>query len=868
MTWWHALLRRQQRDRELDAELRYHFDRLIDDHVRSGLDPREARRRATLQFGGVDHLKETCRDERGFRCLSSLAHDVRFAARFMRRDPGFTLTAVAVLGLGIGVNNMFFTILHAHTMRGMPIPGAERVVTLSVAEKAGRERGVSRIEYEALEAGARTASRVAAFVSHPVIVEEAGYAPERVSAGFVSASLFDLVSVRPAFGRSFGAGDDQPGANGLAILTESIWRSRYGADPGVMHRSIEVDGKPVHVIGVAPDRSGIPTVADIWLPLSQLAPAQNADAPHPPSLQVLARLRDDVMIADAAAEFDAIVARANAGTAAQDSLRVRAVPVNERYFGRATDPVWLAFLAAGTLVVLISCANVAILLLGRCAARGREMAIRASLGASRARMTRQLLVEGTALATLGGLLGLGVSIASIRVFSSAIPAGVLPYWIEYTVDGRIVLVLAAVSLATVLAFALAPALQLSGVDVNRVLKAGGPAGGERRSSRLISAVLTAELAVTVVLLSHLTLAIGASAPPPAEEAIAEAGLVTAAITLPAERYPTPESRDALYRRLRERMDTAATHVSVATRLPLTGAEDARVWTGERPDPAEDAPAVPVVGVGPGYFSALGLTMRQGREFTDADGLHAAAYAVVNERFVAQFLEGRAGPGERIGIQRTATGDEPVIVTIVGVAPDIRQRPSAQPEAVVYLPYRAEAAPTAWLVARGPGDPGALVSLLRRELQVVDRSLPLYRTQSMVQVMRDAEWNGRVSRRLILFLNLVAVVLATGGLFTVAAWHVAQRIPEIGLRMALGARSRHIVRTILRRTALQLGAGFAAGIGLAKVWGSVFGGGAPQLNHPGTVLIIAGILTLAGIAASAVPAWRATRLDPVAALRRN
>jgi hypothetical protein len=345
--------------------------------------------------------------------------------------------------------------------------------------------------------------------------------------------------------------------------------------------------------------------------------------------------------------------------------------------------------------------------------------------------------------------------------------------------------------------------------------------------------------------------------------------VTAAVTLPADRYRTPELRDALFRRLRERVEAVpATHLAVATRLPLTGADDARVWTGEQPDLAEDAPTVAVVGVGPNYFSALGLAMREGREFTDADGLPASPHAVVNERFVQRFLQGHRAPGERVGLERPAFGDELVSLTIVGVAPDIRQRPSAQPEPVIYLPYRADAAPTAWLIARGPGDTGALTSLLRRELQGLDGSLPIYRTQSIAQVMRDAEWNGRVSRRLMLFLNLVAVVLATGGLFTVAAWHVAQRVNEIGLRMALGARSRHIVRTILRRTALQLVVGFATGLALAKLWGAVFGSGATQLNHPGTLLIIVGILTLAGIAASAVPAWRATRLDPVAALRHD
>ena len=863
---------RHRRDDRLSEEVETHLSLLADEYIERGMTAAEARQAARRTFGGVDQVKAAYREQRGLPLVDAVAQDLRFAARLLRRDRGFAATAVFVLGVGIGVNNMFFTIFNAHTLRGLPIPAVDRVVYVSTFDDRNPDLGVSYPDYLDLRDGTQSFASVAAFTSGPVAVAGDGRAAERFEAAFVSANAFDVIRASPALGRAFTSGEDALGAAPVAMLSTGAWHSRYGGDASILGRSILVDGAPATIVGVIDDRCGLPSTPDVLLPLARAAVVATQDRAAR-RLSVFGRLRDGVTVAEARAETEAIVDRlAREHPVTNRNLRGRAVPVNERYLGRMTEPAWLAFITAGCLVLLISSANVANLMLGRALHRTRELAIRTSLGASRGRLLRQLLIEGALLAALGGALGLGLSLAGARLFQSAIPDNVLPYWLDYTLDVRVVAALIAVSAATVFIFALLPAMQASKADVNRVLKDGGHGRrGTRGSGRWTSGFLTAEFALAFILLAAVVVSFRVARPSvPSEHVMQPEQVITAAVTLPAATYATAERRREFYRQLEERIRRipGAAAVSITSALPLMGAPQVPLDIPGRPPATEEAKiTVRTVSIGSNYFAALGLSLLRGRDFDNDDGLPGQAYAIVNERFAVRFFSGQDPIGEVVRlISGNATASTPL--TIVGIAPDIRQRPVAQPEPLVYTPFVAAPLPTATLLVRSSMAPDALVAPMRTEVQALDPNLPLYRIQTLEGVRHDAQWNGRLSQLLIHTITFIAVTLSMFGLYAVTAHGVSQRTQEIGVRMALGAQTRHVVLLIVRRAALQLALGFIAGIFCTIAWGSVFWSGSADVKATDleSLAIIAALLTTAATIACFVPARRATRLDPVVAIR--
>jgi predicted permease len=517
---------------------------------------------------------------------------------------------------------------------------------------------------------------------------------------------------------------------------------------------------------------------------------------------------------------------------------------------------------------------VANLVLATSLRRAREIAIRSSLGASRVRVLRQLLIEGTVLAVLGGGLGLGVSVASVRLFRSAIPENVLPYWLDYSLDARVFVALLGVSLGTVLVFALLPAVHASKADVTGVLKVGGsPGSGRRSTQRWATTFLAAEFGLAVVLLAQLTLSLHNNGPDlPSDEAIVSPDVLTAVVTLPGDRYRSPDERIEFFRQLKDRLspNAAIKAVSIASALPLHGAPEGRLDVeGRAPSSGGQAPTVRTVTIAPGYFDVFGLTLVRGRDFTEADGAPGAMHAIVNERLVREYFANEDPIGRRISLgSNDAAGTKGAWLTIVGIAPDIRQRPRADPDAVVYMPYRSDALSTATLLVRSVGNPD-LSSTLRRQVQALDSNLPLYRVRTMQQAIRDAQWNGRLSARLILALTFIAVALSTVGLYAVTAYGVRQRTHEIGLRIALGAGPRQIATVIARRVFVQVAIGFWAGVVCTMLWDRMFGGASPGAlaADPVSLSIVAGVLLLAATTACAVPIRRAIRLHPMTAMQQ-
>jgi len=418
VNWWQRLRNRDRLERELDAELQYHFEQQVDDNVRMGMSEPEARRRARLDLGGADQLKETCRDARGTRWVDDIGQDLRFAARLLLRDRWFTLPALIALALGIGMNGTMFTIVNA-MIRGLPIDRPERLLSVHARDGAGRWRGfgVSYLDFQDFQAATRTFSGLAAFSQSAMTLGDEGRAAERASAAYVSANAFQLLGDKPAIGRDFLADDDRPGAPPVVMLGSRIWRARYDADPAIIGRSVRVNGVPSTVIGVMPDGFRFPVVSDVWQPLRHL-PGVTHEARDTRALQVFGRLADGSTPGEAQAELATLAARLS-----------REYPATNRNTGAivtafpgdfAPDLILIALMIAVGCVLLVGCINVANLLLARSVGRSRELSVRVSLGATRSRIVRQLLVESALLALAAGAMGLGFALAGVRLFRNAV----------------------------------------------------------------------------------------------------------------------------------------------------------------------------------------------------------------------------------------------------------------------------------------------------------------------------------------------------------------------------------------------------------------------------------------------------------------
>jgi putative ABC transport system permease protein len=795
-----------------------------------------------------------------------LMQDIRFALRLLRRDRGFAATAIFVLAVGIGVNNMFFTILYAHTLRGLPIAGADRILYISTFDDRSPDRAMSYEDFTTIRDTARGLEAVAAFTTAPITIGGDSRAAERLDAAFVSANAFDVIGASPVRGRGFVSADDGGGAAAVAMIGARVWRSRYGGDAAIVGTSILVNGAPATIVGIAPDESGLPANGEIWLTLGQ-APGLVAQPRDVRTLRLLGRMREGARVADVRAEIEGIVNRLSREYApANRGLRARVIPIDEQYFGRLSHPAWRAFIAASCLVALISWANVANLMLARSVRRARELAIRASLGASRARLVRQMIIEGCVLAAAGGAAGFVVSLLGVQIFKTAIPERVLPYWIHYSVDGRVIAALILVSMVSVVAFALLPAVRVSKPDVNGVLKDGGRAGaGDRTTGRWSTAFLVAEFALAVVLLAQLVVNFRTQAPTvPSDRALDTRAIVTAAVAAPTAKYANPLPRTELFARLQDRVRAipGVTAVSIASAPPLSGAPEARLQIA-----GGDVGSVRSVVIGSGYFETLRVPLVRGRDFTEEDGRGQPA-AIVNEQFVSRFLAGRDPIGQQIALTAGDAGKAADMLTIIGVANNVRQRAVPEPDPMVYLPYRATAPANVVLLTRSSIDPAALVPLLRKEVLALDPDLPVYRIQTMADVMRNAQWNARVSQRLILLITFIAIALSTVGLYAVTAHGVNQRRQEIGVRMALGAQPRQVLMIVARRVVLHLVLGLAAGIVCTLAWQRMFTTERLDLSimEPGALGTIAATLTIAALIACYIPARRAIRLDPVTAIR--
>jgi putative ABC transport system permease protein len=883
--WVHRVLgtlRPRRRDRELEEELRLHLELATRDARRRGQTAGDAVRAARIRAGGVSQAMDALRDQRGLPSIDALVRDLRFGARMLTKDRWITLAAVVALAVGIAANNTVFTIVNALLLRDLPFDEPDRVV--AIGARAGNARtlnaGVSYADFQDWRAAVQTFDGLGAMRETTMNIGEDRVAPERFVGSYISANALGLVGQRPILGRDFVPDDDRRGAVPVVILGHSVWRNRYGSGPDVLGRTIRVNGVPSVVIGVMPEGFSFPTRSRLWQPLS-LLPDRMLASRDARDLSAFGRLAPDITIEQAAADLQGI-----AGTLAQQYPETNrdvapiVAPYRERSVGargRSTLPVLMGVVAV---VLLMACANVANLLLARAAVRSHEISVRMAIGAGRIQIIRQLLIESLLLAALAGAAGWGLSLTAIRAISSALSGNEigLPYWISFTVDGRVFAFSAGVCLATALLFGLVPALQTSRPGIANILgEAGRATAGTGRSRRWAHGLVVFQLALTPILLTGGGLMMRSIVAQYEMDPGVETGRVMwARVDLPDSKYPATEDRVRFYQQLDERLERVPGLVAaLASNAPFGGGAARNLWRDDEVAGREPRrPRVLMVTTGPRYFDAFRRRIVRGSELPLLEAGNAGSSVLLNEWLAAAVFPGEDPIGRRIRLTPlSGKPSGPEWFTIAGIAPDIRQSSTEDAsgrDGVVYVSYGTNPLPRASIVARSDADAPAVATVLREQVLAIDPDLPLFEVMTLDDLLAgsDERVGLRVFGTMFVVFAFVALLLATVGLYAVTAHAAAQRTREIGVRVALGAQAAHIWWLVTRSAAWQLGIGLSIGMagaaGTGQFLRSVLVG--TSAIDPVTLLAVAGLLAVVGLSACLLPARRALRLDPAAVLR--
>jgi len=861
--------------------------------MRGGMNRDEATRVARLETGlvSMDSVKERVRDVGWEVWIETLWQDVRFAARLLARDRGFTIAAVVALGLAIGLNASVFAIINAAFLRDVPLDEPERLLAIQLrdrnAPQPGRDAGglaltgpivgVSYADLREWREQTTSFEGLAANALGAMNLSADGAPAERFRGSYLTANTFRVLRVAPILGRDFADGDDEPGAPGALMLGYGVWQSRYAGDSSVIGRTVRVNDVPATIIGVMPPGFNYPAVDQMWQAISS-SPNFAKATRSTRNLSVVGRLKSGVDLTRAGAELDAVTARlADTFPDTHRDIVSFARPLRELY---PTPPVQMIATMMGAVgfVLLIAYANLANLLLARSIRRSREIAIRMALGSSRPRVVRQFLVECVLIALAGGALGFGLSLYGVREIAVAfepIEAGVplgsnRPFWVDISPNAIMYAFVGVMSIASALAFGLLPGWQMSKTDVNETLKAESRSGGgSLRGRRWASGLLVAELALALVLLSGAGLLWRDFLERYWQDTVIDtSGVVTMRLALPAQKYSTSAERKRFLEQLNQRLGemTVFSAVTMASHVPMEVGAPAREVFVEGTDyaPGEKPPLISYLLTGARYFETLKLPIVRGRGIQDVDARPGQEGAVVDERFATHFFPNRDPIGRRIRV-----GAAGVWYTIVGVARTLPQSgPPSELRPIVYAPLQAEPAPDGRAAIIVKGQLAAASATLREEVRAMDPALPLFAIETLDQAQARGRLPARLSSTWFASLAVVALMLAAVGVFAITAHSVTQRTEEIGVRMALGADGRDVVRMFIRRTSRQLALaivlGLTGSLALGNLIGSLLQGvGRRDLVPLTIVTVVLGSITLL---ATLLPARRAARVDPVVAMR--
>jgi len=798
--------------------------------------------------------------------------NLRFALRGLAKSPGFALTAIVTLGAGIGASTAIFTTVDAVLLHPLHYPDPAQLVqvTKNMPKFELFKSDASALDFLDYRALSHSFSRIAALQTNSVNLTGAGE-PVRVFGLRVSTSLFPMLGVRPIAGRFFRPEEEQPGKERVAILGEGLWKSRYGADPHIAGRQIEIDAQKFTVVGVVEPVLQFMEQAQLYVPLA-FTPAQlDPNARGHQNMDVVARLKPGVTLEQARSEMQLVAARMTRSLPVwyPPDWNIELDPLSAAVAGELRTPL-LVLLGAVGMVLLIGCANVANLLLARATARQKEIGLRMALGAGRFQIVRQLLTESVLLAAISGAAGLLMGAWALDLFTR-FGSPELLRWQTVQIDYRTMLFAVAVAFLTSLVFGLAPSFSASRVNLNVALQqTGRSAGTGRSSSRMRVLLVASEVALSVVLLAGAGLLLRSyQSLWQANPGFVTDRLLTARISLPVFEYRDPVRITAFYSELLTRVQAlpGVRSAGAVDGLPFgAGGHGGDFQIAGRPWPASEAvPDVAKRRATPGYFEAMGIPLRQGRLFSGQDNADAPRVAIIDETLAKSFFPKGDAVGQfLIDANVNKRGEASQIVGIVGAVKD--RNLMKDPSPTIYHP--ALQAPSAFmnLAVRTAGDPLAPLSAIERKVREIDRNLPVYKIATMEQNLADSLMRRRFSMLLLAILAGVALCLSAVGVYGVIAYSVNQRVREIGIRMALGAETAGVQRLILSRgmrpVLAGLGAGLLASLAATRALESLLYG--VSAFDPPTFLAVSGLLLAVSALASAVPAWRAARVDPMAA----
>jgi predicted permease len=870
------LFRRTAVERELSAELAQAFELLVEAKIRDGASTSEARRLAAIDLGGVEQLKEEIRESRAGYNLDALFQDVRFGLRMLLKTPGFTVVAVATLGLGIGANTAIFSLVNGVLLRPLPFPDSQRIVYFEGKNPAAgiTDSNISYLDFtDWSQQTGLFASSVAYWVGNADLGADGGE-PEAVPRAGVTVGFFSVLGVQPVLGRAIAPEDDKPasfngGRGTVAIISHGLWKRRFGSDPAIIGKQVVMKSRPLTVIGVMPPGFEYPEQTQIWVNsavnLSQ-EPRDNR------AWSAIARLKPNIDLKQAQARMSAINARLDKEFhETNKGWDVSLWTLRERLV-REVKPSLLALLGAVGLVLLIACANVANLLLARSAARQKEIAIRTAMGASRTRVVRQMLTESILLSAIGGIAGLFLSIWLTGVLMSMLPEGA-PRLEQVGIDYRVLTFALGISALTGILFGIVPALQASKLNVSSALKEGGRSGEGHRRTSARSLLLIGEVALALMLLVGAGLMIKSFLRlQEVRPGFNAHNVLVANLALPYPKYQY-EQFEEFFRRLKDRLEAApgvqAAGGGMSLPLNASGYAIGRGFIPEgrplRVDESKDAMFSSITG---DYFRALQIPLLSGRTFELRDNTDAPKVVIINETAAKRDF---GSPAEAIGKRLSIWHEEKFMRVIVGVVGDTKTGSlTGEGGAQIYVPNGQAQENFMGLVIRTDGDPAAFATTLRHEVQALDKDQPIYNVRTLDDVVMNSLGTRRVSMQLFAVFACAALLLAAIGIYGVMAYSVTQRTQEIGIRMALGAQKSDILRLVVRQgmTLALIGviAGLAGAFTLTRVIANLlFGVGA---SDPLTFIAISLLLIFVSLIACYLPARRAARLNPTVALAEN
>ena len=878
-SWTAATLRPSRMEREMDEEMRFHIEARAADLKSRGLRPQEALRQARLEFGGIETAKGDCRDAVGVSFLETLLQDVRHGVRAMVRTPVFTGIAVLVLALGIGANTAIFSVVDAVLLRPLAYRDSGRLVTILMNGDGPVSAG-NYVDWRDQSRSFTAMSAAEAWSPNLTGIDS----PEHIPGLKVTHDLFPMLGIDPMLGRLFLPGEDKEGANREVILSYRLWQRRFSSDPNVLGKPIVLDGNAYLVIGVMPQGFQFApfwaTKAELWVP-SAFGPGVHASGG---SLRIFARMKDGVSLTQARAEIASITARLEQqfpGT----NRNVVMTPLKEKVVGPIETPLLVLF-GAVAFVLLITCANVGHMLLARAATRQKEVALRAALGARRGRIVRQFLTESILLGAVGGGLGLLLAVLGTRALIAMSPPNI-PRVQTVSVDVHAALFLFAATILASVGFGLVPAIQASSVNVNDMLKEGGRGGsGGVDRNRLRSLLVVSEFALALMLLIGAGLMIRTFA---ALEAVDPGfnprNVISMIVSVSGSKEEDPGRRELFYRQLIERVRSlpGVQAAGGINHLPLAG--DLWGWHfaiegRPKPRPGEALHAIYRM-ITPGYFAAMRLPIVRGRDITDADTVTAPGAVIINEQAARQYWPGEDPIGKRISFDDDTTTPA-AWLTIVGIAKDAKQdswTDKATPEAYLAAfqnhDYLGDSGTEAsrhmsyiTLVARTAGDPAVVTSAMKEAAWSFDRNLAISQVVTMDGVIAEANAQPRFEMLLLTIFAAVALVLASVGIYGVISYSASRRTHEIGVRMSLGATRSDVLLLVMRQGVWLALAGSVAGIGgalvISRLMAKLLYGVQP--TDPTTFVAVAAGLGIVALLACYLPARRAMRIDPMAALR--